>query len=65
MDKLDHLVKRIGWYTKKVSQLGSWPKQKRDRRRPRLLAYKERLHDLIEKEKMPSAPRFAEGEPER
>lgn len=61
MDELDHLVKRIGWYTKKVKQSAKWPREKRQRRLPRLLAYKERLHELIRKRK-PSAHMDAEGE---
>ncbi|WP_414853175.1 hypothetical protein [Brevibacillus sp. IT-7CA2] len=62
LDELDHLVKRIGWYTKKVKQSAKWPREKRERRLPKLLAYKERLHELIRKRKMPSAHIAAEGE---
>ncbi|MGG1155134.1 hypothetical protein ABE237_15670 [Brevibacillus formosus] len=61
LDELDHLVKRIGWYTKKVKESAKWPREKRERRHPKLLAYKERLHDLIRKRK-PSAHMAAEGE---
>ncbi|NRS51948.1 hypothetical protein [Brevibacillus sp. HB2.2] len=62
MDKLDILVKRIGWYTKKVNQSANWSREKRERRLPKLLVYKERLHELIRKRKMPSAHMDAEGE---
>ncbi|WP_238933563.1 hypothetical protein [Brevibacillus choshinensis] len=62
LDKLDQLVKRIGWYAKKVNQSAKWSRDKRARRQPILLAYKVRLHELINKEKMPSAHTVAEGE---
>ncbi len=62
LDKLDGLVSRIGWYVKKVNESAKWLRVKRERRRPRLLAYKMRLHELIQKEKVPSAQTDAEGE---
>ncbi|MFI8714484.1 hypothetical protein [Brevibacillus brevis] len=62
LDKLDNLVKRIGWYTKKVNQSANWSREKRERRLPKLLAYKESLHELIRKRKIPSAHMAAEGE---
>jgi hypothetical protein len=62
LDKLDQLVKRIGWYTKKVKQSAKWSREKREHRLPKLLAYKTKLRELIQKEKGPSAHPAAEGE---
>ncbi|MFP3393269.1 hypothetical protein [Brevibacillus sp. SIMBA_040] len=65
MDNLDELVKRIGWYTKKVNQSAKWSREKRAKRKSKLLAYKARLHEFIAEERKASAHQGAEGESRR